>query len=108
MPPGQFTGTLRLPRNFSSNGFTSSAANRAFGAMGLLINNYKKFEKSLLKGCHGVKPAQLFSSIPRGLLLWRQEAGAGGRWVGGEQRHPSPRDRSRVPRGPLNTHLQPV
>lgn len=48
MPSGQFTGTLHLPRNFSSNGFTS-ATNRASGAMGLLINNYKKSEKSLFK-----------------------------------------------------------
>lgn len=83
MPPGQFTGTLRLPRNFFSNGFTSLATNRAFGAMGLLINNYKKFEKSLLKGCHGREPAQLFALLP---WDWspcsRKQAQAGGGWVG--------------------------
>jgi hypothetical protein len=36
--------------------------------MGLLINNYKKFEKSLLKGCHGGEPAQLFALLPRDCL----------------------------------------
>lgn len=38
------------------------------GAMGLLINNYKKFEKSLLKGCHGGEPVQLFALLPRDCL----------------------------------------
>lgn len=67
-----------FPRNFSSNGFTS-VTNRAFGAMGLLINNYKKFEKSLLKGCHGGEPAQLFTLLPRDCLCGgRKQAQAEG------------------------------
>lgn len=59
-----------LPEHFASPEIspqmvsTSSAANRAFGAIALLINNYKKFEKSLLKGCHSVEPAQLFPLLP--------------------------------------------
>lgn len=47
--------------------------------MGLLINNYKKFEKSLLKGCHGGEPAQLFAVLPRDCLCGgRKQAQAEG------------------------------
>lgn len=49
------------------------------GPVGLLINNYKKFEKSLLKGCHGGEPAQLFPLLPRDCLRdGREQAQAEG------------------------------